>query len=137
MDELERRLTDIVARIRSGEAAAFDELGRIVTPLSAYYLLGAGVGVHAVEAPRRAARWVTSVVASAHAARPPYVEWLAHTFEELVHRDFFQDAAALQMRVSCELPPLPPGILAHAMLRPRQRVSGDVILVEQSGSDVW
>jgi len=137
MFEMEDVLADLIRRIQDGELAAFEEFGRLLHMLLTFFLLGSGVGLHGREAAKWVDKSILTIAASGYAATAPYFAWLERQFEDLLHREFFHDAARIQNRIMCELPPLPPGVLAHAVYRPRQRVSGDLILAVPSGEEVW
>jgi serine phosphatase RsbU (regulator of sigma subunit) len=136
MDDLESILADLIRRINEGERAAFDSLARLLGFLSTFFLMGSGVGLHGTEAADWVQNWIVTVIASTHTATKPYLTWLEHEFERFVHGEFFQNVARLQMRIMCELPPLPPRVRAHAVIRPRQRVSGDLILSLRSDAEI-
>jgi phosphoserine phosphatase RsbU/P len=136
MIEIEEILANLIGRISEGDPKAFDELAKLLGYMSTFFLLGSGVGLHGAKVEQQAQEWIATVIASAHMAQAPYVEWLEHQFERRVHRDYFHNAARLQNQIMCELPSLPDCIQAHAVLRPRQRVSGDLILTTQLGEEL-
>jgi serine phosphatase RsbU (regulator of sigma subunit) len=103
-------------------------------------VLGTGIGLHnGAEAAAfvRSGSLLTTIVAMLHSATPPYIDWVILHLERFVQEEFFRDPAHLQALVMCNLPPLPVGIEAFAAVRPRQRVSGDLVFCDFHDDNVW
>jgi sigma-B regulation protein RsbU (phosphoserine phosphatase) len=136
---LEEVLAELIERVRAGGAEALDEFSRFVGFLSVFYLLGSGVGLHGFEAAEwlQLQKWLVTISIEALAATAPYLDWLERQLDRFIDQEFFRDAGHLQNRVMCEIPTLPKGLRVHAISRPRQRVSGDLVLVTPVGREAW
>lgn len=134
--ELEQLLAVLFAGIRAGDESAFLKLSAVVAQTSTFYLLGAGVGLEGPRAADVAKNWVLPITASAHSAKPPYLDWLIHRIENTIHHEYFENAVKLQKRLYCDLPPLPKGVEACVRIRPRHRVTGDFVFASASDDEV-
>jgi serine phosphatase RsbU (regulator of sigma subunit) len=131
-DKTEARLVDCCRRIREGDPAAFSELGTFIKERAAFFLMGAGVGLHSEEAANIASRWIVDISLAARDATPPVQRWIEQQLEHIVHRDYFADGEALQKRIYCEMPLMPAGLNVTVRLRPAQRLTGDLVFVRRS-----